>query len=151
MVIFVTLLHRLTWSVANKTEIGGLSGPPLKSLSLAAVRAFRSHLPASIPLIGAGGIATAADALEFAEAGASMVQIYTSFGYGGPGAPRRLKDDLVLLLSQKGTTWDAVSRQAVDQLSWRSGDIAQDSVQGLISEAKHIAGLLDELDVKLTQ
>jgi len=69
-----------TLTNANKSEIGGLSGIPLKIYSLTALRTLRSHLPASIALIGCGGISTGADALEYAKAGASLVQVYTGLG-----------------------------------------------------------------------
>lgn len=39
------------------------------------------HLPSSIPIIGCDGISSGADALEFARAGASLVQVYTGFGH----------------------------------------------------------------------
>ena len=38
----------------------------------------------AFPIIGVGGIHTAADALEKLEAGASLVQLYTGFIYEGP-------------------------------------------------------------------
>lgn len=59
----------------NKREQGGLSGPPLRPLSLKIVKDLRSQLPASIPIIGCGGISSGADAIEFAKAGASCVQV----------------------------------------------------------------------------
>ncbi|KAE8210685.1 hypothetical protein CF327_g5469 [Tilletia walkeri] len=87
-------------------ETGGLSGRPLKPLSLRALRHLSSRLEGEdIPLIGCGGIFSGADALEFARAGASAVQIYTSFGYTGVGAPRRIKDELVELLKKEGKSW----------------------------------------------
>jgi dihydroorotate dehydrogenase len=102
---------------ANKVETGGLSGVPLKEYSLAALKTLRAHLPASIPLIGCGGISTGADALEYAKAGASLVQVYTSFGYDGAGACRRIKDQLVEALNKEGKTWGEVVKLAVDELS----------------------------------
>jgi dihydroorotate dehydrogenase len=98
-------------------ETGGLSGVPLKEYSLAALKTLRAHLPASIPLIGCGGISTGADALEYAKAGASLVQVYTSFGYDGAGACRRIKDQLVEALNKEGKTWGEVVKLAVDELS----------------------------------
>lgn len=59
----------------NKKEQGGLSGPPLLPISLKIVKDLRSKLPASIPIIGCGGISSGADAIEFAKAGASCVQV----------------------------------------------------------------------------
>lgn len=97
--------------------MGGLSGAPLKPLTLRALRMLRAHLPSSVPLIGCGGIATGADALEYAQAGASAVQVYTAFGYAGVGACRRIKDELAEALAKEGTTWDSVVRRAVKELS----------------------------------
>jgi dihydroorotate dehydrogenase len=45
-------------------------------------------------LIGAGGIETADDARERLEAGATLVQAYTGFVYGGPFWPRRINAEL---------------------------------------------------------
>jgi len=102
---------------ANKAETGGLSGAPLKQHSLTALRILRTHLPASIPLIGCGGISTGADALDYAKAGASLVQVYTSFGYDGAGTCRRIKDELVEALDKENKTWEEVVKLAVDTLS----------------------------------
>ena len=85
--------------------------------SLAALRILRGHLPASVPLIGCGGIFTGADALEYARAGASFVQIYTAFGYDGVGACRRIKDEIDEELKKEGITWAEVVRKAVEELS----------------------------------
>ena len=43
-----------------------------------------------LPLIGSGGIATAADARERLDAGADLVQLYTGFIYGGPASVKRI-------------------------------------------------------------
>ena len=64
---------------ANKGETGGLSGKPLKLLTLRALKTLRAYLPASTPIIGCGGISSGADALEYGRAGASFVQLYTEF------------------------------------------------------------------------
>jgi dihydroorotate dehydrogenase (NAD+) catalytic subunit len=56
--------------------LGGLSGPAIKPLALAAVAKVRRAV--GIPVIGIGGIATAADALEFLVAGADAVQVGTA-------------------------------------------------------------------------
>jgi dihydroorotate dehydrogenase len=69
---------------------GGLSGAPLKELALDALRRFRAETGGALPLIGAGGIATADDAWARIRAGASLVQLYSAMVYGGPGLPRRI-------------------------------------------------------------
>src|SRR3954453_17085530 len=107
----------LPYMVANQSETGGLSGAPLKAYSLAALRTLRGQLPGRILLIGCGGISTGSDALEYAKAGASLVQLYTRFGYDGMGACRRIKDQIVEELEKEGTTWDEVVRKAVRELS----------------------------------
>jgi len=135
---------------ANKGEQGGLSGAPLKQYTLAALKTLRSHLPATIPLIGCGGIATGADALEYAKAGASLVQVYTSFGYDGVGACRRIKDELTHLLSKENTTWERVVTQAVSELSFKEASTAKSSVGVLIEEANELSRLLDKLGESLS-
>ncbi|KAH7107404.1 Dihydroorotate dehydrogenase-domain-containing protein [Auriculariales sp. MPI-PUGE-AT-0066] len=128
---------------ANKTETGGLSGPPLRPLSLTALRTLRTHLPPSIPLIGCGGISTGADALEFAQSGASFVQLYTAFAYDGPGAPRRIKDELAALLRAQGTTWEAVVRASVDRLA--AGAEERVRVREMVLEARALEERADRL------
>jgi dihydroorotate dehydrogenase len=72
------------------SEIGGLSGAPLKPLALDALRRFRRAGGGEIPLIGVGGIASADDAWARIRAGASLVQLYTAMVYQGPGIARRI-------------------------------------------------------------
>jgi hypothetical protein len=88
-----------------------LSGPPLKPLALKALRTLRGLLPASIPLIGCGGISTGQDAIEYARAGATTVQLYTSFSHGGVGTPRRIKDEITQILEAQGKTWMDVVKE----------------------------------------
>lgn len=71
-----------------KGEAGGVSGAPLKARALALLRKTRA-LTAK-PLVAAGGVETAADALERLRAGASLVQLYTGLVYGGPGTVNRI-------------------------------------------------------------
>src|SRR6267143_2198415 len=66
-------------------EPGGLSGAPLKALATAVVGRLRRQLPASVAVIGGGGIGSAADAREKLDAGADLVQLYTALVYRGPG------------------------------------------------------------------
>ena len=73
---------------------GGLSGAPLAARSLAVLRRLRARLGGRVTLIAAGGIATADDAWQRIRAGATLVQAYTGFIYGGPGWPRRLHREL---------------------------------------------------------
>jgi len=67
--------HRLRTRTA--TPVGGLSGPAIKPLALAAVYQVARALP-NVPVMGVGGIATAEDAIEFLLAGAWAVQVGTA-------------------------------------------------------------------------
>ncbi len=71
-------------------EAGGLSGRPVFEKSTAALGTFASHLGGRIPIIGVGGISSVEDAREKIRAGATLVQIYTSFIYQGPTLVRDL-------------------------------------------------------------
>ena len=88
-----------------------------KMFTLATLETLRANLPASIPIIGCGGISTGRDALDYAQAGASYVQLYTSFGYDGVGTARRIKDELSEELKKLGTTWKDVVRESVQRTS----------------------------------
>lgn len=68
----------------NAHEAGGLSGAPLTKHSTEVIAQFHAGLGKEIPIIGAGGIFTAEDALAKRRAGASLVQLYTGFVYRGP-------------------------------------------------------------------
>lgn len=83
-------------------ETGGLSGEPLKALALDALRRFRSASGGSIPLIAAGGIASADDAWDRIRSGASLVQIYSAMVYEGPGLARRIAKGLAERLRREG-------------------------------------------------
>jgi len=69
---------------------GGLSGEPLRERSLAVVRHLRGILGPRVPLVGCGGIGSAADAEAFLDAGADLLEAYTGFLYRGPCFVRRV-------------------------------------------------------------
>ena len=89
-------------------ETGGLSGPPVKDLALRALSGLYEQTDGKIPLVGCGGISSGQDALDYAKAGASLVQLYTGFVYGGVGLPRKIKDELAELLQKEGKAWKDV-------------------------------------------
>ena len=86
------------------SESGGLSGAPLAPLALHQLRAFHSASGGEIPLISAGGIASANDAWWRIRAGASLVQLYSAMVYEGPGIARRIVQGLEALLMRDGFT-----------------------------------------------
>ena len=74
-------------AVANhplQSEAGGLSGAPLSHPSTEVIAAFHAELGDKIPIIGVGGILSAADAMAKLDAGATLLQLYTGFIYRGP-------------------------------------------------------------------
>jgi dihydroorotate dehydrogenase len=73
---------------------GGLSGPPLRDRSLHVLRRLKARVGDRLLLIASGGIETADDAWERILAGATLVQAYTGFIYGGPLWPRRVQAGL---------------------------------------------------------
>ena len=70
--------------MAHAQETGGLSGAPVAAASTAVIRALKMQLGDAIPIIGVGGILSAADAQEKMDAGASLIQLYTGLIYRGP-------------------------------------------------------------------
>lgn len=133
--------HRPT---AYASETGGLSGRPVKPLSLLALTTLRALLPTSTPLIGCGGISTAADALDFLDAGATLVQAYTAFGYTGVGFARQVKDGIADRLEERGTTWrEEVKR---NEARWAERGVAQVEAE-LKREAERLRETLDSLSL----
>jgi dihydroorotate dehydrogenase len=65
-------------------EPGGLSGAPLFEASNRVIAQLRAALGKQYPIIGVGGVMSAADAQAKVAAGANLVQIYTGFIYKGP-------------------------------------------------------------------
>jgi len=73
---------------------GGLSGAPLRDRSLAVLRRLHERAGDRLVLVAVGGIETPDDAWERLRAGATLVQAYTGFVYGGPLWPRRMNAGL---------------------------------------------------------
>ncbi len=83
-------------------EQGGLSGAPLEALATAVVRRCYARAAGRVPIVGAGGVMDAAGAYAKIRAGATLVQVYTGFVYGGPAFVRRVNDGLATLLARDG-------------------------------------------------
>jgi dihydroorotate dehydrogenase len=102
LIVSNTTISRPSLSSTQRDEAGGLSGAPLHDLALARLRDFRQRLGPRLPLIGAGGIATAAQAYARIRAGASLVQLYSALVYEGPYLPARINKGLATLLQRDG-------------------------------------------------
>ncbi|MHB8603972.1 MAG: quinone-dependent dihydroorotate dehydrogenase [Thermoplasmatota archaeon] len=87
---------------ARAAEAGGLSGSPLAARSTAVVARVYRATAGRIPIVGVGGIFTAADALAKIKAGASLVELYTGFIYGGPSTPSGISEHLAERLEAEG-------------------------------------------------
>jgi dihydroorotate dehydrogenase len=79
---------------ARSNEAGGLSGKPLTERSTRIIQAFADEFGGKIPIIGAGGISSADDAVDKIKAGAALVQVYSAFIYQGPALIREIADRL---------------------------------------------------------
>lgn len=69
---------------------GGLSGKPLRKRATEVISYIHKKSNGQIPIIAAGGIFTADDAIEKLNAGAVLVQVYTGFIYEGPAIARNI-------------------------------------------------------------
>ncbi len=87
---------------AARHEGGGLSGAPLRDASTAILRDTARLAAGRLVLVGCGGVATGADALDKLMAGATLVQLYTAFSSGGPAVIGRIKRELAAALRARG-------------------------------------------------
>lgn len=83
-------------------EAGGLSGKPLFDLSTNILREMYILTRGKIPLVGCGGISSGEDAYRKVRAGATLVQLYTAFAYGGPALIPQMKAELAECLKRDG-------------------------------------------------
>jgi dihydroorotate dehydrogenase len=102
LIVSNTTVSRPQLKSRHATEGGGLSGEPLKTLASEALRAFRNASGGELPLIAAGGIASADDAWERITSGASLVQLYSAMVFEGPDIGRRIAAGLSGRLEREG-------------------------------------------------
>ena len=86
--------------LAGKT--GGLSGPAIRPIAVRAIYQVHAALP-KVPILGMGGVTSGRDALELVLAGASGISIGTAT-FGNPTAAMKVKNELALLLQERGFT-----------------------------------------------
>jgi dihydroorotate dehydrogenase len=98
-------------------EEGGLSGRPLRDRALAVLRRLRATAGPALPLIGVGGIDSAEAAWERIAAGASLVQLYTGWIYGGPPLVPQILEGLSSQLDRQGLA--TLSEAVGCALPWR--------------------------------
>lgn len=78
----------------QKIGAGGVSGRGIGEKSLKAVGYLRAHAGKSLLIVGAGGIITPPDARRMLDAGANLIQIYSSFIYEGPGIVKKMIQEI---------------------------------------------------------
>lgn len=81
---------------------GGLSGSPLTLRSREIVKQLHGELQGAVPIVGVGGVMNGEDAWQMILSGASLVQVYTGFIYGGPGMVRDINRHISGRLKQHG-------------------------------------------------
>ncbi len=86
----------------HAAEMGGLSGQPLFDLSTKILNRVHVLTEGKIPLVGVGGVSNAQQAIAKFRAGASLVQLYTSMIYEGPGIAHRINKDLLAFCEAEG-------------------------------------------------
>ncbi|MDQ6867374.1 MAG: quinone-dependent dihydroorotate dehydrogenase [Pseudomonadota bacterium] len=96
-----TVSRPMTLRDPSANEPGGLSGRPLFALSTQMLAAAYVRTENQFPLIGVGGVDSAETAFAKIEAGASLVQLYTSFVFKGRALAEEIKRGLLRLLAQK--------------------------------------------------
>jgi dihydroorotate dehydrogenase (NAD+) catalytic subunit len=79
--------------------VGGLSGPALRPIALAAV--FTAYRATGLPIVGVGGVETGAHGLELIAAGASAFALGTVL-FADPEAPLRVREELEREASARG-------------------------------------------------
>ena len=79
-----TIARDAVRALRHGEEPGGLSGAPVFEASNRVIAQLRAALGKAYPIIGVGGVMSAADAQAKIDAGADLVQVYTGFIYHGP-------------------------------------------------------------------
>ena len=96
---------------------GGISGPPVAERSLEVLQRLHARVGGKVALISVGGISTPEQAWERITAGASLLQGYTPFIYGGPGWIRRIHKELAGQVRAHGLT--SISEAVGSGLGWK--------------------------------
>jgi len=79
-----TLSRDAVRGLRNADQAGGLSGPPVREMSLRVIERLRRSAGSSLAIIGVGGITEGRHAADKIAAGADAVQLYTGLVYRGP-------------------------------------------------------------------
>ena len=97
---------------------GGISGAPLGERSLEVLKRLHTRVGDRLVLVSVGGISTPQQAWERIAAGASLLQGYTPFIYGGPGWIRQIHTGLAAQVRAHGLS--SIGEAVGSGLTWRS-------------------------------
>lgn len=113
-----TTLSRDGLADRRRAESGGLSGRPLFARSTRVLARLFHETGGEMPLVGVGGVASAADAYAKIKAGAIAVQLYTAMTYSGISLAARIARGVDEMLAHDGFASVAEARgiQAADWL-----------------------------------
>lgn len=84
------------------TQVGGLSGRPLRARSTEVIHLLYAHTEGRLPIVGVGGISNAESAWEKIVAGASLLQLYSALVFEGAGVVKAINKGLLKKLEAHG-------------------------------------------------
>jgi dihydroorotate dehydrogenase len=99
-----TIARPATLASPHRGEAGGLSGRPLFAPSTRLLARARLAFGGAVALIGCGGVEDAETALAKIEAGADVVQLYTSLALRGVGVVAEILDGLTRIVGERGVS-----------------------------------------------
>jgi dihydroorotate dehydrogenase len=118
-------------SPIEHVEGGGISGGPLQARAVEVLRLLYAHVGDALPLVSVGGILTPQDAWERILAGATLLQAYTGFIYGGPAWAAHVNAYLAHRARRAGAT----SIQEMVGAEHRSGEAREGSATVIATKA----------------
>lgn len=105
LIISNTTIHRADHLKSpHAAQAGGLSGAPLFTRSTELLKTLYRITQGHLTLVGVGGVGSAEQAYAKIRAGATLVQLYTSMVYQGPGVVEAITHQLPDLLARDGFT-----------------------------------------------
>lgn len=99
-------------------EVGGVSGAPVSKRSLEVLKRLNERVGAKLVLVSVGGISTPEQAWERIAAGASLLQGYTPFIYGGLGWIRGIHRGIAAQIKAHGL--DSIEQAVGSGLEWKA-------------------------------
>ena len=97
-----TSVNRFNRKEFEKFELGGLSGKPIETKSVQIIKFLAKLTDYKFPIIGVGGVSNTDSAIRKLDAGACLLQIYSSLVYQGPSFPSQLANSL----SHRARKWN---------------------------------------------